>query len=290
MKIGIIGISHTFQSQYKALKELGYDMVLCDIDKAKLQNFKEEKVENYKSLIGKVEVVLIATPPKEHFKIVKFFLEKKIKVICEKPLVTKISELKELKQLINNNFYNILHFAYGEEINWFINNYNKKRPKKIKVYINDPYMKNKHITKEGISLGGAYLDEVINPLSALVRIYGNNLNFEDKHNIIDNFCLLDYVSKSHFKIDDIPIEINVVWNDFGNKEKYMDLYFTTEIIRLDSYNVQVLNLTTKKVLFKSWQNRMDRHYLNGLKSCCFENEVSNLSLKLNEIILKGKEE
>ena len=56
-------------------------------------------VENYEELLGKVDGVLIATPPKFHFPIAKFFLENNVPVLCEKPLTEDPEEAFELKRI-----------------------------------------------------------------------------------------------------------------------------------------------------------------------------------------------
>lgn len=289
MKIGIIGIGHPFTSQYKALKELNYDIVLCDIDPLKLKNYEEEKYTDYRKLIGIVDLVFVSTPPSTHFEIIKFFLEHDVKVISEKPVVNKKEDLLELNNLINNNFYNILHFSFGEEIIWFKENFDiTKKPLKIVAYINDPYVENNHIKKEHLSLNGAYLDETINPLSAIASIYGIDIkNILVKKEYLKNDCF-DYKATSNFLVSEIPTTINILWNNNGNRENYIDLFFEDRVIRLDSYNVQVLDLTSNTALFKSNKIRMDMHYLNGIKNMRFDKQTLNFSLAINNAILEMK--
>lgn len=281
--IGIIGISHTYKSIIKALKKYNYKIIICDIDNTKTLNEPYEKYNDYHDLLSIVDMVYVATPPSTHFEISSFFLKNNIKVLCEKPLVTNKKDLDILNSY--NNLYNVLHFSYGEEIEWFINNNLKEKPNKIICTINDPYILNKSIKEDKLSLHGSYLDETINPLSALRRIYNKNLTFIKCNKYFYRDDIYDYKSDSMFKLDDIDIEVHTNWNEQNNKEKYVDLYFTDKTIRLDSVNVKVINLTNNNVLFESNNNRMDMHYINALKDITNNKEVYD---NLNNVILDGE--
>ena len=72
-----------------------------------------------------IEAIYIASPNSCHFEQSRFFLENRINVLCEKPIVTNLSQYKELKKLADKNgviymeaimsmyspFYDILHNA-----------------------------------------------------------------------------------------------------------------------------------------------------------------------------------
>ena len=286
MKIGIIGMGHPFESQYNALKKLGYEIVLCDIDKRKMDGYEEEKYVDYKDLLHKVDIVLISTPPESHFSIAEYFLERDVKVICEKPLVTKMEDLEKLNNLVHNNFYNILHFCYGEEVEWFLKHNSLGKPSRIEVFIHDPYMENGFIKPEASSLCGAYLDETINPLSAIKRLYDGKITFLDvqKKYSKDN---IDFIANSQFLVGDIEVSVHVSWNDSNNREKYMNLIFEDRVIQLDSFHVRVFDVTHEKVLFESSNKRMFMHYYNGFQNINFQQEEWKKAYFLNKAILEG---
>lgn len=264
MKIGIIGAGHPFVYQYQALKDLGFEIILCDKVFSKIANYPEEKIIDYKELVGRVDVVLISTPPSTHKELIDYFIKYKIPIIAEKPLVTKNQDLNFLDDV--NNFYNIFHFAFGLEIMWFKKHLDEFGSiKKIIACINDPYIVNNHIRAESCSLNGAYLDETINPLSAISKILGDYpkyLNSSLKYLDGDTF---DYASTANYQFNNINVTINVAWNDYGNRDKYIDIYYEDKILRLDSMNQQVINLTTNEVLFKGEGIRMYNHYYHGFK-------------------------
>ena len=285
-KICIIGAGHAFEFQYKALKKLGYDILVCDINKEKLKDY-EKTITDYHDIPKEYNLVLISTPPNTHHEIIKYLYSKNKKIITEKPLVINMNQLNELSEN-NYQFYNILHFSFGDEIEYFINSkYSKEKPEYIKIYINDPYIENNHIQKEKIALNGSYLDETINPLSALKRIYQKDIKYKKTVKFVYEGDKHDYASISKFKIGDIKIDAFVKWNDKNNKNKYIDIYFKDYTIRLDSINRSVINITTNETLYKNDEDRMYKHYLNAFKDYEIKKENSKEAIILNREILRG---
>ena len=276
--ISIIGLGHAFIYQNNALKKYFNKIDLCDIDINKIIKYKA--VNDYKLLNN--SLVLISTPPNTHLEIIKDLKNKKI--ILEKPMVTNMNELNELININNKNIYSSLHYAYGKEIEYFIKNINKK-PIKIYSYISDNYVTNNHINNEQISLGGSYLDEVINPLSALTRMFGYNIKFINNDKKYYKGDKYDYYSKSLFKINDIDITIEVEWNN-KLSQKYIDLIYEDKTIRLDSMNQQVIDLTNNKTIYKAKGDRMTNHYIGVIKDY-FNNNNFDKSIILHKEFLKG---
>jgi predicted dehydrogenase/nucleoside-diphosphate-sugar epimerase len=56
-------------------------------------------VQDYRNLVGKVDGVVIATPPASHHAIAKFFLEQGIHVLSEKPLTESYAEARDLVEV-----------------------------------------------------------------------------------------------------------------------------------------------------------------------------------------------
>lgn len=284
--ICIIGAGHAFTYQYKALKDLGYNILVCDIDKDKIKDYPNT-ISDYHNIPKEYELVLISTPPKTHYEIIKYLYSQNKKIICEKPLVISLKEIYDLEEN-DYKFYNILHFSFGDEIEYFINSdLSKKKPIHIKVFINDPYVENNHIKEEQLGLNGSYLDETINPLSALKRIYQKDIYYKKTVKFVYEGDEYDYASISKFFMDDIQIDTLVKWNDRGNKEKYIDIYFEDETIRLDSINRKVINLTTNEILYETNEERMYKHYINAFKDYEKVKENHKEALKLNREILRG---
>ena len=74
---------------------------LADPNPTRLAAMKQQfraahAVKDYRELVGKVDAVIVATPPHLHYSAAKWFLEQGIHVLCEKPLTESICEAREL--------------------------------------------------------------------------------------------------------------------------------------------------------------------------------------------------
>lgn len=284
MELAIVGLGHAFEKQMEAIKKFSNfnNIELCDNDVNKIKKYNAK--DSYLSI--KNENVLIATSPLYHLKIVKDLINNGKRVILEKPVVVSNCELEELMQIATKeNYYNSLHFSFGLEIEFFIEHI-KKKPKRIYSYISDNYIENNKIKKENISLCGAYLDETINPLSAISRMFGYDVKFVDvikKYYKNDNY---DYYSKSKFIVNKIPVTIEVLWNS-EKSQKYIDLIYENCVIRLDSMKQEVIDLKNRDVLFKGKGDRMTNHYIGAFNDYLTNGSNIKKSFKLHKELLKG---
>lgn len=277
MELGIIGLGHAFQKQYKAIQTNHYfsKIILCDKKKLfAIKDFRKLKCQN----------ILISTSPNNHLEILKHFHNKNI--ILEKPMVKNLEELEELKKLTTqNHIYSSLHFAYGKEIDFFLTHLKSLgKPEKIYCYISDKYIKNNHILKNQLGLGGAYLDETINPLSACCRIFGYDVKFIDVEKKTYPGDDYDYYAISNFTLNKIPLQIEVNWNTTHN-DKFIQLFYKDKTITLDSMKQQVC--IDDKIVYQENGNRMFHHYFGVWKD--FINGEDNIenSIKMHEEVLKG---
>lgn len=280
--ISVIGLGHAFVYQYDALKKHFNNMELCDIDKNKIKKFNAK--EDYRSLNS--SVALISTAPNNHLNIAKYLIKKNKSLIIEKPMVINLDELNELININKSSIYSSLHFAFGKEIEYFINIDLIKKPKHIYSYISDNYITDYHINDKQINLCGSYLDEVINPLSALGRIFGYNIKFLNVSKKYYDGDKYDYYSKSKFIVGGIETVIEVEWNN-KESQKYIDLEYDDKIIRLDSMNQRVVDITNNKIIFEATGDRMLNHYLGVLKDYTNGNNNFNNSIILHQELLKG---
>ena len=79
-------------------------VVLADPNQARLREMADKFsvarcVQDYRDLEGLVEGVIVATPPSSHFEICKWFLQRGIDVLCEKPLTESSAEAEELVRI-----------------------------------------------------------------------------------------------------------------------------------------------------------------------------------------------
>jgi predicted dehydrogenase len=102
MRAGIVGIGKLGSIHlriYKEIKEIG-KISIVDIDKEKLKIHPECGLfSNYRKLLPLVDLVSIATPTSEHYKVAKFFLENKIPVLVEKPITQNLREAENLIEI-----------------------------------------------------------------------------------------------------------------------------------------------------------------------------------------------
>jgi len=103
--MGIVGLGRigTFHLRiYKQIKEVG-EIHLADIDKGKTSSFSEPFFSSYKDLLGKVDLVSIASPTSTHATIGKFFLKNKIPCLIEKPLANNERDARSLIKYAQRN-------------------------------------------------------------------------------------------------------------------------------------------------------------------------------------------
>ena len=140
MKIGIIGIGYWGKIILKNLESMGKkDLIICDIslpEKSKYQNY--EAVNDYKQL--DCDCVFITTPTSTHFEISKYFLEKEIKVFCEKPLTTSTTEAEFLYEIALKNKITLFTdwiFTFNSHIETIKRDYDSGKLGKIRsVFMN----------------------------------------------------------------------------------------------------------------------------------------------------------
>ena len=78
-------------------------IAICDIDATHTQELSQKyaisATNDYKTLIGKVDAISIATPTPSHYEIAKFFLENSVHVLIEKPITNTIDQADHLIML-----------------------------------------------------------------------------------------------------------------------------------------------------------------------------------------------
>lgn len=102
--VGYLGRFHA--QKYKALDMVNL-LAVCDADKERASVVAKELdipfFDSYKDLVGKVDLVTVATTTSCHFEIAKFFLENNIHVNVEKPMTTNSREGLELCKIAEKN-------------------------------------------------------------------------------------------------------------------------------------------------------------------------------------------
>ena len=129
INIGIIGLGYLGKYHY----EKYHKNPLCniewvvDINKKNLNYVSPQykKTTNYKEIIKDVDAVSIVTPTKNHFPISKYFLEKNIHVLLEKPMTDTIEQANKLIKIAKTNKL-ILQIGHLERFNPVMNTLNRQ--------------------------------------------------------------------------------------------------------------------------------------------------------------------
>ena len=104
MKIVIVGFGTAGKyylnilKNYKIIKKI---YILNDKKIKKTNLYEQINFKNIKNKIDEIDYAIIATPPYDHFRYAKFFLQNNLNVLIEKPFVLKIKHAKILINLAN---------------------------------------------------------------------------------------------------------------------------------------------------------------------------------------------
>ena len=140
IRVGVIGLGYLGKfhyQKYKASKLVKLTSVVdTDIDNHALVTEKNtSKFKKYQDIVDHVDAVSIVTPTSSHFKIAKYFLEKKIHVLLEKPMTETVAQAKKLNNIAKKNNC-ILQIGHLEQFNPAIRKIRKSncKPQFIEVH------------------------------------------------------------------------------------------------------------------------------------------------------------
>ncbi|MFH1772191.1 MAG: Gfo/Idh/MocA family oxidoreductase [Candidatus Omnitrophota bacterium] len=106
MNVGIVGIGKLGSIHLRIYKEHSQirNISLADCDESKLlQNKNLPGFLDYHKLIGRIDLVSIATPTSTHYEIARFFIKNKIPVLVEKPLASNYQEARKIVDFADKN-------------------------------------------------------------------------------------------------------------------------------------------------------------------------------------------
>lgn len=178
-KIAIIGLGRFGTKLFERFNKYGNVKFVCDRKiNGKLLDLKNkydvEVCDNYREILDKIDMVVIATPSNTHYSIVKECLLNKKDVFVEKPLCVKLEEAKEL-----------INIAKKEN---------------LKLYVDDVFL----FRKEYQEFKNLILGKNINKIKFTWKKYGtfddsivNALVYHDMYMLID---LLGEKNITNFKI------------------------------------------------------------------------------------------
>lgn len=217
--------------QFKKIsKNINFDNIYLNTKKNIKKIQKDETINS----------IYIATPPDSHFFYIKKFCKFKKNIVCEKPLVKNLSELKKIKILIKKYKFNLLTCFYRRYLDRFIfiKNFLKKNSIGKLVYFNLRYFHNEknHPTakiiknkipwrfKRKISGGGNIVDMGIHCIDLIEFLMGEIKNIGSFNSNIKKIYDVEESSVVNFKLKN-----NIVgqgsWSSIAPcKQDYFEIY------------------------------------------------------------------
>jgi predicted dehydrogenase len=122
--IGTGGIAQTYAQAFQQSESCQL-VAVADVNensaKAYAEPFNAKAFSDYKMLAENCEIdaVIVATPPNTHPEIAMFFMNRKVNVLCEKPLCLSVAEAKQMIETAeksNVTFTMATKFRYCEDV------------------------------------------------------------------------------------------------------------------------------------------------------------------------------
>ena len=285
-KILIIGYGK-IGKRYLTILQKKKNIQIIILKKKFINSKKINFIYNLRNIDG-VTGVIIASPANTHFRYAKFFLQKKIPVLLEKPICSNINQANILKKLsFKNNTSLIINYSDLFDPNFIKNlkliSHELKTIKELKMnYGNN---KNKYFFKKTITPSADWLPH---PISIIISILKK----------IDNYQIIDYQFKvnSHdnqlfemFKIKFIKKKITAILNFSNfNKTNMRNIYLETQKMKFsfDAYNNKNNFFFKKKkynfnLKMSSFEN-ITNTFLDIIKSKSFS---TNIKLGIKEMTI-----
>ena len=292
INVAIIGKNFGYKVIFKVINKVKSFNVIafCFKNKSNINFDKNIKIyDNWKKLLKnrKINAVIITSPPKTHFNIIKESIKRNIHIFCEKPVTISLSQISQICKLIKKK-KNIKHFVNFEfpRICAF-EFFKKKISKNIKInkisvdwfiqipHQNRPSWKNDH--KKG---GGIFFNYICHSLYYLEDLFGKFLLIKSLKNS-SNYNAIFQNQNKNFKIQ-LNLKI-LSSNSKKNPIHKIKIFSNKGIFYLESKTKSLRNefilRKSKKVLFKPKVSTEDFRLeptLKNLKN--FEKNIINNEL------------
>lgn len=320
IRLGVIGLGTIFEKQKIALELLAQEekgkrigttlcqdgfvlSAVCDEKPERLAVWQEAQKdggprchEDFRGLLEEeVDAVLIATPPKTHFKLAEACLNAGKHVLLEKPAVLSMEELTTLYKIAEVNhvlFHVAYHAAYALDLLWFlknkeklINEYQFGSLSEIHCSFFDPYMQEGKIVPQGRNLCGSLMDSGVNALSVcerLVDLSSMHLCRKEEKREEETDPSTTYASRQIYE-GSLQILVETGWDrGINQKETLLSFSDSCDRILLDHSNQRVLLLRTdgQKLLYEETKvERLAAQYVGVFRDF----ECAVLTKKQNEM-------
>ena len=291
-KLGIIGVGNWGKNLIRDFSKIS-DIKKCT-SRGNVQNIKWlkknypsiEYVSNQKEIFNDEEInaVIISTPIKTHYALVKQALLSKKHVFIEKPLCTKLSDAKELIKIAKrkNLLLFVGHIFLFNEVLKEIMNISKKE--KI-LYIQFQW------EKFGTFDDDIFLDLLSHDLSIILKLFGK----PKKSKILSSFGFISKCDLLTLKLE-LPQnqKCQIQLNRFSdNKQKLVTVFTQKNVYLWDDLKLYKNNkkLNNFKLIFKSKLSPLEnesKKFLIELNKTKKSSEYADLAKDVIQVIQKIK--
>jgi predicted dehydrogenase len=236
MIIGIIGAGRV-GLLYQEILTSSYDIetILCDTSgKYPIIDYKDVRLQN-------CEIIIIATPPINHYEIIEYYLaHTKLSIVVETPAVINENDLTKLQVLYKNNQERV-YFAYHTFFNpLFKDSFSDQNINKIQVTnlenVIHYHGMSSWVFNPDISGGGCIIDSGINIFSVIARFVPDlkvkSCFIKTRISLVEDYCHIILESKSRNTTVDVVLD----WNFKDTQERKYSFYTKNFINHIDLAN------------------------------------------------------
>ena len=304
MKLVIIGCGAIVESFYiPAINNCNSisEVYLVDREKNQAKNIQSllrtssQIINGFNDIIKKVDGAIIATPPASHYSITKDFLNHKVAVLVEKPIVETTDEIHELIQILDKTGGKLMvnnsrrYFPANQSIKEILSNGVIGDIQQVIYYeggeYNWPTVSGFYFNKEANSRGvmmdrGAHVIDLIswwvNDEIDLVKYEDNSLGGPE------SFC------HAQLKTDDCAIDVKLSWlNKLSNEYKIVgtdgeisgSIYNWKSYILKNNSKTKVIKVSHKEKVFNDFGHTVFQSFINQLKG-----EPNSFSVSAKDVL------
>jgi len=191
IQIALVGLGHVASYQIAAIDLTeGVELAAaCDLDPDCAMQLPEsvEFHSSFEKLLsaGQCDVVMIAAPNREHYRLGRLAIDADKALVLEKPAVESRRQFDDIVNAATNSdvfLYVAMHAAFGAEVLWLTrqlesDSLNLGEIRGFQSSFRDSYIAQNRLTNGAASLGGSWMDSGVNALSVL----GNFIELQDLH-------------------------------------------------------------------------------------------------------------
>jgi len=181
IQVALVGLGHVASHQITAIDMTeGVNLAAaCDIDPdcARRLPGSVEFHSNFEGLLsaGQFDVVMIAAPNREHYRLGRLAIDAGKALVLEKPAVESRQQFDDVMNAAVSRdvfLYVAFHAAFGAEVLWFSEQLRSDsldlgNIRGFQSSFFDPYISDDRLANGASSLGGSWMDSGVNALSVL---------------------------------------------------------------------------------------------------------------------------